>query len=200
MRAPRTDKSPEKSPILDRRLACLTTHRSISYSSSRRKRAFEILIPARARTHWIRRVLCTGEWSGSRRSTPPSPIFVLRPAEYAAYWRRAEQWPSAPRPTDHDVRLRSPIWSISWTACARSARGSLIPAARRWRSVVSPECGGRLSLSVGRGREVAGCRLDSPRPDDRYPTSTHQLRGLGSLRRADEPRPWQSKRETHPGD
>ena len=44
--APQTDESPEKSPILDRRLAYLTTHRSISYSSSRQKRAFEILIPA----------------------------------------------------------------------------------------------------------------------------------------------------------
>jgi hypothetical protein len=36
--APRTDESPEKSPILDRRLTYLTTYRSISYSSSRQKR------------------------------------------------------------------------------------------------------------------------------------------------------------------
>jgi hypothetical protein len=50
IRAPRTDESPEKSPILDRRLAYLTTHRSISYSSSRRKRR----TVARSRREWAR--------------------------------------------------------------------------------------------------------------------------------------------------
>jgi hypothetical protein len=39
--APRTDESAEKSPILDRRLPYLTTHRSISYSPA--ERAFESL-------------------------------------------------------------------------------------------------------------------------------------------------------------
>ena len=59
IRSPRTDESPEQSAILDRRLAYLTTHGSISYSSSRRKRAFEILIPLKYRVPALKKLYVT---------------------------------------------------------------------------------------------------------------------------------------------